>query len=129
MCAKNFIIHCAIFPWAVQRVVRAFQPEHGVVGTDKILIPVAIDVHQAAVDASAARLIAGKSQAEIMQGVGFPIWPREKHDLAIKRSDDVNFSVRIPIGCNSGIDHAFCLGNDMFLPFRLGQSGKEWEKK
>ena len=55
-----------------------------------------------------------------MQGVGFPIRPREKHDLAIKRSDDVNFSVRIPIGRNSGIDHALGLGNDMLLPLGLG---------
>ena len=120
MCAKDFIIHCAVFPRAGQRVVRAFQPEHGVVGTDKILIPVAIDVHQAAVDASAARLIAGKSRAEIMQGVGFPIRPREKHHLAVQRSDDINFSVRIPIGRNSRIDHAFGLGNDVLLPLGLG---------
>ena len=131
--AQDFIIHCAVPSCAGQRVVRTFQPKHGVIGTDKILIPVAIGASIRQLWMQALRGLVRESPGRKSCRVwAFPIRPcDESSGLAIKRGDDVSrFPSRIPIGCNSGIDRTFFTSvTTCFFPFsawaKVERSGKE----
>ena len=85
MGAEDDVVHETKLPGLPgERIVRAFQPEDGVVGTDKVGISVAIDIHQTAVDAGGAHLVASLAIAESVNRLAFPVGTLIEDDLALK---------------------------------------------